>query len=217
MDDLARTISKGSNGFAGSVHRLRVARGRRAPARHCSLTFLLVLPLQGVSNGRARFPGRRHAFRVTCPGLFSVALSGLQERAHNIAALAISHPLHLVGAAPRGCPSGLNGGGFFAPLVSPAGGGGRRRRPGVDLNPAILGEGYRFVQPHSGLGRWGCPESRDHRLRGRPPVRPGTRCRAGDGAWNRSPFFAGIFKFRAGGSESSPDSPRDLDDLPPPA
>ena len=27
----------------------------------------------------ARFPGRRHAFRVTCPGLFTVALSGLQE------------------------------------------------------------------------------------------------------------------------------------------
>jgi len=175
VDDLARTISKGSNGFAGSVHRLRVARGRRAPARHCSLTFLLVLPLQGVSNGRARFPGRRHAFRVTCPGLFSVALSGLQERAHNIAALAISHPLHLVGAAPRGCPSGLNGGGFFAPLVSPAGGGGRRRRPGVDLNPAILGEGYRFVQP--------------------PPVmRTGTRCRAGDGASNMSPFLSEVFK-----------------------
>ena len=89
------------------------------------------------------------------PGLFSVALSGLQEQAR------------------------VAGDGFFPPLLSPAGGGGRRRRPGVDLNPAILGKGCRFVQPHSGLGRWGCPESRVHRLRGRPPVRPGTRCRAG--------------------------------------
>gem|GEM_PF-6054769 len=60
------------------------------------------------------------------------------------------------------------GGGFLPRLVSPAGGGGRRRRPGVDLNPAILGRGCRFVQPHSGLGRWGCPESRVHRLRGCP-------------------------------------------------
>ena len=72
----------------------------------------------------------------------------------------------------------MPGDGFFPPLLSPAGGGGRRRRPGVDLNPAILGKGCRFVQPHSGLGRWGCPESRVHRLRGRPPVRPGTRSRA---------------------------------------
>jgi len=41
-----------------------------------------------------RFPGRRHAFRVTCPGLFSVAPSGLQERGHNIAVsgLAIGTP-----------------------------------------------------------------------------------------------------------------------------
>ena len=102
------------------------------------------------------------------PGLFSVAPLGLQEQAR------------------------VAGDGFFPPLLSPAGGGGRRRRPGVDLNPAILGKGCRFVQPHSGLGRWGCPESRVHRLRGRPPVRPGTRCRAGDGAWNMSPFLSGV-------------------------
>ena len=101
------------------------------------------------------------------PGLFSVAPLGLQEQAR------------------------VAGDGFFPPLLFPAGGGGRRRRPGVDLNPAILGKGCRFVQPHSGLGRWGCPESRVHRLRGRPPVRPGTRCRAGDGAWNMSPFLSG--------------------------
>ncbi len=42
----------------------------------------------------ARFPGRRHAFRMTCPGLFRVALSGLKEWAHNIAVsgLAIGTP-----------------------------------------------------------------------------------------------------------------------------
>ena len=85
----------------------------------------------------------------------------------------------------------VRGRGWILPASCvPPGGGGRRRRPGVDLNPAILGKGCRFVQPHSGLGRWGCPESRDHRLR----VQPGTRCRAGDGAWNMSPFCFGVLK-----------------------
>ena len=43
------------------------------------------------------------------PGLFSVALSGLQEWGDNVVAFGIAHPLPLVGAAPRGCPSGSNG------------------------------------------------------------------------------------------------------------
>ncbi len=37
-------------------------------------------------------------------------------------------------------------------LVSPAGGGGRRRRPGVDLNPAISGEGCIGCPTPSGAG-----------------------------------------------------------------
>ena len=43
------------------------------------------------------------------PGLFSVALSGLQEWGDNVVAFGIAHPLPHVGAAPRGCPSGPNG------------------------------------------------------------------------------------------------------------
>ena len=43
------------------------------------------------------------------PGLFSVALAGLQEWGDNVVAFGIAHPLPLVGAAPRGCPSGSNG------------------------------------------------------------------------------------------------------------
>ena len=65
-----------------------------------------------------------------------------------------------------------------------------------------------FVQPLPGvgaLGRTGSPGcARDcshwtpfrglrlHRLRGCPPVRTGTRCRAADGAWNMSPFLYGV-------------------------
>ena len=41
--------------------------------------------LSGRFQWGARFPGRRHAFRVTCPGLFQVAPSGLQKRGHNVA------------------------------------------------------------------------------------------------------------------------------------
>ena len=131
-------------------------RGPRVETRGYSLTSLT-----GLTLGAPLISGPN-------PGLFSVAPLGLQEQAR-VAGDGFFPPL----LSPAG------GGGFFPPLVSPAGGGGRRRRPGVDLNPAILGKGCRFVQPHSGLGRWGCPESRVHRLRGRPPVRPGTRCRAG--------------------------------------
>ena len=158
------------------------------------------------------------------------------------------------------------GGGFLPRLVSPAGGGGRRRRPGVDLNPAIWGEGCRVcptpfggwivgvraipalrpgltldpvpgspaprtlpwerrtlsgalrscsagVSPaflssrgysgHSGRGgpcsAGVSPVLLSSRRRSRsgvgpapsPVIRTGTRSRAGDGAWNMSPFVAG--------------------------
>ena len=76
--------------------------------------------------------GARHAFRVTCPGLFPVALSGLQEHARVAQGrflprlvspgwrgwprsgrgwMATSRPWarEHVGAAPCGCPSGSNG------------------------------------------------------------------------------------------------------------
>ena len=131
-------------------------RGPRVETRGCFLSSLMRL-----------IPGAPLISGLN-PELFSVALSGLQEQARVAGG----------GFLPR-LVSPAAGGGFLPRLVSPAGGGGRRRRPGVDLNPAILGKGCRFVQPHSGLGRWGCPESRVHCLRGRPPVRPGTRSRAG--------------------------------------
>ena len=106
----------------------------------------------------------------------------------------------------------MPGDGFFPPLLSPAAGV-AAKRPGVDLNPAILGKGCRFVHPHSGLGRWGCPESRVHRLRGCPPVRTGTRSRAGDGAWTMSPFsVAVVWSMKIAGPRAAapaPDHPFD--------
>ena len=116
--------------FSCIVH--RVARDGRALIRYCSLAFQLGLPFQSASNGRARFPGRRHAFRVTCPGLFSVAPSGLQECGHMIAAFAIAHPLPHVGAAPRGCP----------PV-----GTGTRSRAACELSPEGTKENSPGLQP----------------------------------------------------------------------
>jgi len=150
-------------------------RGPRVETRGYFLTSLT-----GLTLGAPLIPALN-------PRLFSVAPSGLQEWGHTVAAFGMTHPLPHVGAGDTPSRRGrrlehapVRGRGWILPASCvPPGGGGRRRRPGVDLNPAILGRGCRFVQPHSGLGRWGCPESRVHRLRGRPPVRPGTRCRAG--------------------------------------
>ena len=60
--------------------------------------------LSGRFQWGARFPGRRHAFRVTPPGLFSVALSGLKEWGTRCCRVGAAHRIPLVGAAPRGCP-----------------------------------------------------------------------------------------------------------------
>src|SRR5690606_38230829 len=97
------------------VPHVSVTRGRAAdgalgsPAADSAFAVLARAALTGLSRVGTLFPGGRHAFRVPCPGLFSAAPSGLQERGHRVAGFGHARPLPPVGAAPRGCPSGSNG------------------------------------------------------------------------------------------------------------
>jgi len=117
-------------------------------------------PRGSSERGHVVAPGRRHAFRVTCPGLFQVAPSGLQKRGHNVAVSGLpigspvsgqppvaAHPVRTgtrsragtaLGTCPRSCPasssSGISWPSVTALLSMKISGG----RPGMGLHSGGL-------------------------------------------------------------------------------